>query len=72
VAVIPANAFLTYIGVTTRAGLDAAVGSSQRHPMEYVFMVVGIIAFFLALRHVAKVARQALAKRDVEIALEGS
>ncbi len=71
-AIIPANAFLTYIGVTTRAGLAAAAGTSHRHPMEYIFMAVGIVAFFLALRLVAKVARQALAKRDVEIAIEGS
>ncbi|MEO8351857.1 MAG: VTT domain-containing protein [Chthoniobacteraceae bacterium] len=72
VAVVPANAFLTYIGVTTRAGLDAAAGGSHRHPMEYVFMAVGILAFFFALRHVARVARQALAKRELEIAIEGS
>lgn len=72
VAIIPANAFFAYIGVTTRSGLYAAAGAGHRHPMEYVFMAAGIAAFFLVLRHVAKIARQALARREIEVAIEGS
>jgi uncharacterized membrane protein YdjX (TVP38/TMEM64 family) len=64
VAIIPANAFLTWVGVTAHAGIAVATGAGPKHPGEYVFIGVGLVAFFLALRQVTKIARTALAKRD--------
>lgn len=64
-AIMPANLFFVWLGVTAHEGLAAATGSGRpRHPLEYVFLAVGLIAAFLALRQVSRVARQALAAKD--------
>ena len=64
-AIIPANAFLTWVGVTAGEGVAVATGAGHaRHPGEYVFLGLGLIAFFLALRQITKIARSALAKRE--------
>ncbi len=61
-AIIPANTFLVYLGHSAHAGLAAATGAEHpRHPGEYVLLGVGVVAAFLALRHITKVARAALA-----------
>lgn len=66
-AIIPANLFFVWLGVTAHEGLAAATGNTRpRHPLEYVFLVVGLIAAFFALRHISKVARQALAAKDAD------
>lgn len=66
VAIIPANTFLVWLGVTAQAGLAAASGAERpRHPGEYVLLAVGIVAAFLALRHITKVARAAVADARV-------
>jgi uncharacterized membrane protein YdjX (TVP38/TMEM64 family) len=63
-AIIPSNLFLTWLGATAQVTLAAATGSARpRHPMEYVFLVVGLCAGFVALSYVTKVARLALARR---------
>jgi uncharacterized membrane protein YdjX (TVP38/TMEM64 family) len=65
VAIIPANTFLTYVGVTAQEGVAVASGRGHaKSPVEYVFLGVGLIAFFLALRQITKIARTALAKRE--------
>ena len=61
-AIIPANTFLVWLGATAHAGLAAATGAERpRHPGEYVLLGVGIVCAFLALRHITKVARAAVA-----------
>ena len=62
VAIVPANTLLVYLGHSAHVGLAAASGAERpRHPGEYVLLGVGIIAAFLALRHITKVARAAVA-----------
>jgi len=69
VAIIPANLTLTWLGATAKAGLAAATGEARaRHPMEYVFLVVGLLAAIAAMMYVTKVARLALAKRGTVVA----
>jgi uncharacterized membrane protein YdjX (TVP38/TMEM64 family) len=69
VAIIPANVFLTWVGVTARDGVAAATGAGHaKHPFEYVFLALGLIAFFLALRQITKIARTVLARRDLTAA----
>jgi len=64
-AIIPANAFMVWLGVSANEGLAAAAGTARpRHPLEYVFLGVGLIAAFFALRHISKVARQALEEKQ--------
>lgn len=61
VAIFPANTFLVYLGYTAQAGLAVASGAARpRHPGEYVLLGVGVVAFFFALRHIAKIARAAV------------
>ena len=63
VAIIPANTFIVWLGATAQAGIAAASGAGRpRHPGEYVLMAVGIIAAFLALRQITKVARAAVSE----------
>lgn len=63
VAIVPANTFLVYLGHTAHAGLAVASGTERpRHPGEYVLLAIGVVAAFIALRHITKIARTALAQ----------
>lgn len=63
VAIVPANTFLVYLGHTAHAGLAVASGTERpRHPGEYVLLTIGVVAAFIALRHITKVARTAVAQ----------
>ena len=62
VAIIPANTFLVYLGHTAHAGLAVASGAERpRHPGEYVLLGIGVVAAFIALRHITNIARGTLA-----------
>ena len=64
-AIIPANCFFVWLGVSAHQGLAAAAGAQHaKHPGEYVFLAVGLVAAFLALRHITKLAKAAVAKTD--------
>lgn len=64
VAIIPANFFFTWVGATAQESAQALVGAARpRHPIEYVLMGVGLVAFFIALHYVSSVARKAVAQR---------
>ena len=68
-AIIPANCFFVWLGSTAQHGLAAATGAEQaRHPGEYAFLAIGLIAFFLVLRHITKLAKAAVAKADAPAA----
>jgi uncharacterized membrane protein YdjX (TVP38/TMEM64 family) len=63
VAIIPANTLIVWLGATAHAGLAVATGAERpRHPAEYVLLGVGIVAAFLALRHITRLARAAVAQ----------
>ena len=63
IAILPANAFVVYLGHTAHAGLAVASGAERpRHPGEYVLLCVGIVAAFFALRHISRIARAAVAQ----------
>ena len=65
-AIIPANCFFVWLGTSAHHGLAAATGAEHaRHPGEYAFLAVGLIAFFLVLRHITKLAKAAVAKGEV-------
>lgn len=65
VAIIPGNFFFTWIGATANEGLLAVAGASRpRHPMEYVLLVAGLIASFVALTYITRLAKAAIAKAD--------
>ena len=68
-AIIPANCFIVWLGYSAQHSLAAATGAEQaRHPGEYVFLAVGLIAAFLVLRHITKLAKAAVAKTDLPAA----
>ena len=72
-AIIPGNLFFVWLGVTAHAGVEAATGAGRpRHPLEYVFLVIGLLAAFFALRHISRVARRALERREPPIPLSVS
>lgn len=66
-AIIPGNIFFAWLGATAHAGLTAATGAGRpHHPMETVFMVVGLVAAFSAMFYVTKVAKAAVARAGIE------
>lgn len=65
IAIIPANCFFVWVGASAQEGLAAFQGTGrQRHPGEYVFIGIGLIAAFLALGYVTRLAKAALARTD--------
>ena len=61
-AIIPANSLFVWMGSTAQGSLSSLVGKGRpHHPLEYVFLGVGVIAAILVLRYVANVARKAVA-----------
>lgn len=64
-AIIPGNLFFVWLGVTAHAGVAAATGAGRpRHPIEYLFLAVGLLAAFFALRQISRIARRALERRE--------
>ena len=62
-AIIPSNCFFVWVGSSAQHGLAAAAGAEHaKHPGEYVFLAVGLVAFFFVLRHITKLAKAAVAK----------
>ena len=60
-AIMPANSLLVWIGATSQGELATILGKGRpRHPLEYVFLAVGLIAAILVLRHLTKIARSAV------------
>lgn len=64
-AIIPANSLFVWIGYSSHGELATLLGKGRpRHPLEYVLLVVSIGAALLALRYVAKVAKNAVDKKS--------
>lgn len=62
-AVIPTNAFFVWIGSTCQGSLSSLVGKGRaHHPLEYVFLGVGVIAAFVVLRFLSKAAQASVNK----------
>jgi uncharacterized membrane protein YdjX (TVP38/TMEM64 family) len=65
VAIIPANTLIVWLGATAHSSLAVITGAERpRHPAEYVLLGAGIIAAFIALRHITRLARAAVAQGE--------
>ena len=67
-AIIPANFFFVWFGATSHDALAVLTGSAQATPGQAAFTVIGLVAFFLVLSYVAKIARGAIARGDQPLA----
>jgi uncharacterized membrane protein YdjX (TVP38/TMEM64 family) len=66
-SIIPANFFFVWVGASAHEGLNAATGTShQHHPGEYVLVGIGVVAGLCALNYIARVAKAAISKKDIE------
>lgn len=64
-AIIPANFFFVWFGATSHdLALAVLTGGAGATPNQAIFTVVGLIAFFIALSYVAKVARAAISRHE--------
>jgi hypothetical protein len=62
-AIIPVNSLFVWIGATSQGELAALLGKGRaRHPLEYVLLIAGIVAALFALRLIARIAKNAVAK----------
>ena len=65
-AIIPGNFLFTWMGATASEGIQTVMGAGRpRHPAEYILMVAGLLAGFIALTYVARLARAAVARGEV-------
>ena len=66
-AIIPANFFFVWFGATSHDALAAATGAqSATPPGKIIFTIIGLIAFFAALTYVARIARAAVARGEID------
>jgi uncharacterized membrane protein YdjX (TVP38/TMEM64 family) len=65
-ATIPANTFIVWVGHSATQGLAAASGAAPGSKGKFVFLGLGLIAAFLVLRHITKIAKAAVEKVDAE------
>jgi uncharacterized membrane protein YdjX (TVP38/TMEM64 family) len=63
-AIVPANFFFVWFGATSHDALEAVTGGAKAPPGQMAFTVVGLVAFFVALTYVARIARAAIARKD--------
>ena len=67
VAIQPANCLLLWIGATSQGELNTILGKGRaRHPLEYVLLVVGLVAAVLVLRHITKIAKGAVDRNQAQ------
>lgn len=62
--IIPGNFFFVWFGATSHDALAAAGGVGKAPPGQLIFTAIGLVAFFVALTYVARIARAAVAKKD--------
>jgi uncharacterized membrane protein YdjX (TVP38/TMEM64 family) len=68
VAIIPANIFFVWLGSSAQQGIAAATGAQHaRTPGEWALTGIGLVAFFIALRHITKLAKSAVTKGEPRI-----
>lgn len=64
-AIIPANFFFVWFGATSHdLALAVLTGQVKGTPNRAIFTIVGLVAFFVALTYVAKIARAAIARHE--------
>lgn len=64
VAIIPANFFFVSLGASSNDALAAINGTAPVHPGKFVFAAIGLVAFFVALTYVTRIARAAVSKKE--------
>jgi uncharacterized membrane protein YdjX (TVP38/TMEM64 family) len=68
-AIIPANFFFVWFGATSHdLALAVLTGNAKATPNQAVFTIIGLVAFFVALTYVAKIARTAISRHEPESA----
>lgn len=63
-AIVPGNCFFVWFGATSNDALAAVSGSGKAPPGQFIFTGIGLVAFFVALTYVTKIARAAVARKD--------
>ena len=63
-AIIPANFFFVWFGATSHDALAVLTGGAKATPGQAAFTVIGLVAFFLVLTYIAKIARGAIARGE--------
>ena len=61
-AIMPANFFFVWFGATSHNALAVLTGGVKATPGQTAFTVVGLVAFFLVLSYVGKIAHSAVTK----------
>ena len=67
-AIIPANFFFVWFGATSHDALAVLTGGAKATPGQAAFTVIGLVAFFLVLTYIAKIARGAIARGEPPVA----
>lgn len=66
IVIVVGNFFFVWFGATSSQALTALSGAGGAPPGQLIFTAVGLVAFFVALTYVARIARAAVMKKDVQ------
>jgi uncharacterized membrane protein YdjX (TVP38/TMEM64 family) len=64
IAILPANFFFVWFGATSHDALATISSGSKTPPGQMIFTGIGLVAFFLALSYITRIARAALGKKS--------
>ena len=60
--------FFVWFGATSHDALAVLTGGAKATPGQAAFTVIGLVAFFLVLTYIAKIARGAIARGEPPVA----
>jgi len=64
VAILPGNIFFVWFGATSNDALAAVTGEAKAGAGQFVLTGIGLVALFVAMTYVTRIARAAIAKKD--------
>ena len=63
IGMLPGTVLYVYLGAVGKAGFESAAGGRTKSPLEWTFLVIGLIATLAVTLWVTKIARDAIKKK---------
>ncbi len=66
IGMMPGTVLYVYLGVVSKAGLEAAAGGGEKGALEYAFIGVGLIITLFVTIYVTRIAKKALNESELK------